>query len=277
MEFYNQKKLEISKKIYERFLSEIQEKLNKEPFKKSLDNVLEIDKKYYAENITIQEMEKILKEYSHKEILNVDNVNKIQLILSGNPEIVFRMGIEAVRQNVRMEINIDDFCLAQNTLLIEFFNLISKEMGLGEILILKNLVKDEEIIKPSKNFDMTVCFGNSNDYYRLKREDKIINLKLYPFYIFELHSDSLELEEVRRGLFDYISRNQFDIEIYDMDLDIEEVITEMNRDGYGFCSILLSKDKEKIKKFKENIKSKYIFVNENPFKKIEFIFDLRNV
>ena len=277
MEFYNQKNLEISKTIYESFLSEIKKRLEKEKFEKSLEDVQKIDKKYYAENITVQELQNILEEYTKKEIKNIEKIKKKQLIFPGNPEYVIRMGIEAVRQNVRIEINIDDFCLAQNTLLVEFFNLISNELGLGEILKLNNLAKDEEIIRTSKNFDMTMCFGNSNDYNRLNRENKITNLKLYPFNIFELHSDSIELEEVRKGVFDYVSRNQFDIEIYDIDLDIDEVITEMNRDGYGFCSILLSKDKEKIEKFKKNIKSKYIFVNENPFKKIKFEFELNSI
>ena len=111
----------------------------------------------------------------------------------------------------------------------------------------------------------------------LNKKYKISNLKLYPFNIFELYSDSYELEDVRRGLYDYTTRNQFEMEIYDMDLDIEEVIDEMNNYGYGFCSILLSKDKEKINKFKEKIKAKYVFINENPFKKIKFDFDLRKI
>ena len=207
----------------------------------------------------------------------MDNVNKIQIIFPGNPEFVFRLGIEAVRQSVRMIINIDDFCLSQNMFVMNVLNLVAKEMKLGEILKIQNLVKDIEIAKISEKCDMTICLGNTNDYNRLNKLDKVKNLKLYPFNVFEIHSDSIELEDVRRGLFDYISRNQFDVEIYDIDLEIEDVIEEMNTYGYGFCSILLSKDKEKIKKFKENIKSKYVFVNENPFNKIKFVFNIKDI
>ena len=49
--------------------------------------------------------------------------------------------------------------------------------------------------------------------------------------------DSFDLEEVRIGVYEYTIRNQFQMEIYDMDLDIEDVINDMNNNGYGFCSI----------------------------------------
>ncbi len=277
MEFYNQNKLNISNEMYKEFLRKLENKLTEEKFIETLEKVQEIDEKYYAENINVEELKTIVIDYTEKTIKSVENLGKIQVILPGNPEIVFKLGIEAIRQNVRMMINIDDFCLAQNTLLVDIINLVAQEMKLGDVIKLQNLVKDEEISKVSEKLDMTLCIGNSNDYNRLNKKYKISNLKLYPFNIFEIYSDSLELEEVRRGLFDYISRNQFDVEIYDIDLEIDEVIEEMNRDGYGFCSILLSKDKDKIKKFKESIKSKYVFVNENPFKKIKFELDLETI
>ena len=71
-------------------------------------------------------------------------------------------------------------------------------------------------------------------------------------------------------------RNQFEMEIYDIDSNIDSVIEDMNKNGYGFCSILLSKDENKKKKFKENVRSKYVCVNENPFKKIKWEFNLYN-
>ena len=96
MEFYNQNKLNISKEIYERFLSELKKRLKNNEFEKSLIEV-------------------------------------------------------------------------QNIFIVKVLNLISKELNFGEIIKLENLVKDKEICKMSKNYDMTVCFGNSNDYNRLNK------------------------------------------------------------------------------------------------------------
>lgn len=274
MEFYNEPNLNISKTEYEQFLRSLEKNISDNEFQKVLEKTQEIDKKYYTENITIEELKSIISEYKEKEIMSVNNIKKIQINLPGNPEFVFRLGIESVRNSVRMAINIDDFCLAQNTILVEVLNMSAKEAKLSNIVKLQNLLKDDEIFEISQKVDMTICFGNSNDYHRLNKKYKISNLKLYPSYIFDLYSDSYDLEEVRRGVYEYTTRNQFQMEIYDMELEIDDVIEEMNEHGYGFCSILLSKDKEKMKKFKENIKSKYVFVNENPFKKIKFEFDL---
>ena len=269
--------MENLKSIYNHFLRNLEKIISDQEFQKRIEQMRNIDKNHYTENILIDELKNIISEYMEKDIVTIDNIKKVQIILPGNPEIVFRLGIEAVRNNVKMIINIDDFCLAQDTLLIEAINSAANESKLSKIVELKNLIKDEDIFNVSKTVDSTVCVGNSNDFNRLNKKYKIPNLKFYPFNIFELYSDSYELEEVRKGLYDYAMRNQFEMEIYDIELDIDEVINEMNKYGYGFCSILLSKDKEKIKKFKENIKSKYVCVNENPFKVIKFEFDLTKI
>lgn len=266
--------LNISKIEWDKFLIDLQKRIRDEKFQLSLDKMMKIDDKYYDENITPNELIKIIDEYREKDVQDVENMENIQILLSGNPEIVFRLGIEAVRNNVKMILNIEDFCLAQNTILVDTINSIAEENNLYTRLILQNLVKDEKIYEISQRVDCTICFGNSNDYNRLNRKYKIKDLRLYPYNILELYMDSFDLEEVRIGVYEYTIRNQFQMEIYDMDLDIEDVINDMNNNGYGFCSILFSKDKEKIRKFKDNVKSKYVCVNENPFKKIKWEFDL---
>lgn len=265
------------KSIYNHFLTVLEHKIEETIFKVKLEEMRQIDEHHYGENILPDELKNIISEYREKDVEKFENIKKIQVILSGNPEIVFRLGIEAVRNNVKMIIDIDDFCLAQNTILVEVINSALRDCKLFNILELRNFVKDNDIYDLSKTTDVTICIGNSNDYNRLKNRFNIENLKFYPFNIFELYSDSYELEEVRKGLYEYAMRNQFEIEIYDMELNIDEVIEEMNKYGYGFCSILLSKDNEKMKKFKENINSEYIFVNENPFKKIKWEFDLKKI
>ena len=276
MKSFEKKNLNISPLEFKKFLTDLEKIINEKKFLDSLNEMRAIDENYYSENILKQELEKIIEEFKTKSIEKIEDINIVQILLAGNPELVFRLGIEAVRNNVRMIINIEDFCLAQNTFLVKVINDVAERNGLSTILNLKNLVKDSGVYETSKECDCTICFGISNNYHRLNKNYNIQDLRLYPYNIFELYMDSEELEEVRRGVWDYAMRNQFEIEIYDIELDIDDVIEDINRNGYGFCSILLSKDEAKVQKFKENVNSKYVFINENPFKKIKWEFNLYN-
>lgn len=265
--------MSVTKLVYEKFLSNLEKKISEIEFEKALSKVRKIDENHYSKTILVQEMKNIILEYKEKEIVIDENIHNIQVILPGNPELVFKLGIEAVRNNVNMIINIEDFCLAQNVFLVDVINTVLKDMKMLEGIKINNLLSNEKIIELSKKLDLSMCIGNSNDYNMLC--SKISNLKFYPYNILELYSDSNNLEEVRRAVYNYAMLNEYEIEIYDMDLEIDEVIKEINRDGYGFCSIILSKDKEKINKFKNEIQSKYVIANENPFKKLKFEFDLK--
>ena len=90
MEFYNQNKLNISNEMYKEFLRKLENKLTEEKFIETLEKVQEIDEKYYAENINVEELKTIVIDYTEKTIKSVENLGKIQVILPGNPEIVFK-------------------------------------------------------------------------------------------------------------------------------------------------------------------------------------------
>lgn len=270
MDFINNEKINIDETIYKRFLNLLEKKIKEKVFLEGMKKCQEIDLKYYEKVIREEQLLNIVRKYKEKEMKLNENIKNIQILLPGNPEIVFMLAIEAIRNNLKMLIIIEDFCLAQNTMLIELINSSLKDMRLKEIIKLENQLEDEKIIQNSEKFDMTMCIGNSNDYNILSK--KIKDLKFYPYNILEVYSDSDELEEIRKKIYDYSMLNQYEMEIYDMDFNIEDVIEEINRDGYGFCSVLFSRDKEKINKFKENVKSQYVIINENPFNKIKFEF-----
>lgn len=248
----------------------LENKIQGKEFEKMLLESQKNDLKNYTKKIKIENLNDYIKEYEKKE--EVENTFKnVEILLPGNPEIVFKLCLEAVRYNLNMIIGIDDFCVSQNSLLINFINQIIIECNLAINLKLKNIVTDEEIIKDSKIVDKIICIGNSNLYYRL--ENKISNLKLNPYGIIEMYSDSEDFEEIRKNIYEYCMQNQFEIEIYD-DLEFNDALDAIKRDGYEFCSILISKDDEKIKLFKEKIKSKHVIINKNPFKEIIFSLDL---
>ena len=63
--------------------------------------------------------------------------------------------------------------------------------------------------------------------------------------------------------------NQYEIEVFTKD-NLDNIIGQINEFGNGFCSVLLSRNKEHIKKFKEEVESEIVCVNENPYNKISF-------
>lgn len=263
------KKLIDSEKFL-KFLDLLKKKISNKEFQKGLIRIQEIDLKHYMKKIKLDELNQYISEYQELEF-NKNKYEKLQILLPGNPDVIFKICLNAIRYDVNMIIGIEDFCLAQNTFIVETINEIITACNLKNKIEIKNLLKDNEIIEISNNVDLTICIGNSNLYNRLS--NKIKNIKLNPYGIFELYSDSEEFKELQEKIFEYSVQNQFELELYD-ELEFEEAVEAMNRDGYKFCSILISKEQEKIKKFKENIDSKYIIVNENPFKKINFEFSI---
>lgn len=247
----------------EKIISDINKEISSKSFESDLKKVQEIDSNHYKEKITIEEMKKYLDEYKSAENVNIGNV---MILLAGNPEVVFKSCLEILNTKLDAIIGIQDFCLAQNTLIVEMINKVIKNNNLKIKLELKNLISDKQIIELSKNIHKVICIGDSNLYNRL--EDKVKNIELNSFGIFEIYSDSEEYEELEKTFFDYCYQNEFEAEDYS-DLEFEDALRIINKNGYKFASVLFSKDKEKQEKFK-TIDSKYIVINKNPFKEIDF-------
>jgi len=255
---------------YVNFLNRLENKILEKEFEKNLLEVQKIDLKHYSKKVNISDLKEDILKYKVLKT-EVSKYKNLQILLPGNPDIVFKLCLESIRYDLNMKICIEDFCLAQNTFIIETINQLINDCKLKNKIEIKNLQSDNSIIENSKNVDMTICIGNSNIYNRL--ENKIENLKLNSYGIFEIYADSEEFDELEKMIFEYLTLNQFESEMYD-DLDFEDAVRLINKNGYNFCSVLISNDEEKIKQFKNNINSKYVVINENPFSKIKFNLDL---
>lgn len=263
----NENLINDNKKLYDKIFNDIKKEISGKIFEENLKKVQKIDNNHYNERITIEDITKYLEVYKNYEVSN-DKSGKIMILQRGNPEIIFQVCLEVLKSNIEeASLVIQDFCLGQNTLIIEAINEIFKQNKLNKKIILKNLLKDEDIIKMSKDFDKVISIGDSNLYNRL--DGKISNLELNPYGIFEIYSDSDEFEELEEKFFEYCCQKEFEAENYG-DLALEDAIKLINKNGYKFATILFSKDEEKQKEFKENIKSKYVIINKNPFKEIKF-------
>lgn len=255
---------------YKNFLSQLEKRILEKEFENNLIEVQNIDLSHYTKKIMLQDMKNIILEYKNKEFKE-NNYQDFQVLLPGNPEIVFRMCLELIRYDVNMVICIEDFCLAQNIFIVEIINNVIQDTRLKNKVKIRNLQKDEEIIDISNKVDKTICIGDSNLYNRLEKE--IENFIFYPYGIFEVYSDSEEFEGLKSAIYEYSIENQFELDIYD-DLEFEEAINAINRDGYKFCALLLSKDDEKLEIFKNEIYSENVILNNNPFKEIKFNLEI---
>ncbi len=260
----------IDEEKYQKVLNVLENEIDNENFEKDLKQVQHIDLNHYTKILNKTEMLKIINEYKTQKIIE-NEINKILVLLSGNPEIVFRLCLEAIKYNVDFIIGIEDFCLAQNKLIIEKIMNIFNNQNIKIKIKLKNLLKDSEIIEIAKQNDKVIIIGNSNLYNRL--ENEIENLKFNFYGIFEVYSDSNDFKELEETIFEYFTQNQFEAECYD-DLTLEKAIKIINKNGYHFCSLLFSNNKEYQEIFKKNIESKYVIINKNPFKEIKFEFEI---
>lgn len=255
---------------YKKLLEHIKKEISTDEFKNKLYEMQKIDLHHYSKKITIEELKLIIEEFIEdlelEEEKETDN-KKLLILLPGNPEIVFKVSLLSLKLNIDLMIGIQDFCLAQNTLIIDTINNVIKNEPNSIEIELKNLLKESQIIQEAKMRDEVICIGDSNLYNRLK--GKIENINLNPYGIFDVYSDSEEFEDLENKFFEYCYQNEFEVESYD-DVEFDDFIRLINKNGDNFCSVLFSKDKTKQKDFKENIKSKYIIINKNPFKEIKF-------
>lgn len=267
---YNNKDVDVLNTKYQNFLKVLDKKIKEKEFVKKLIEVMKIDIKHYDKTISIEELDMILCDYREKTIYTNDYDN-IRILLVGNPKVIFCLGIEAARNDINIEINIKDFCLGQNLLITELVNETLKECKILRKIEIKNLLSDQEIKDNSDRFDKTICIGDSNTYNSLK--NKIEEIEFYPYNIVEVYSSTDEFEELQKLLFDYSEQNQFEMDIYE-DIEFDEAIALMNDDGYRYCALLLSKNKREIEKFKKEVQSKYVVINENPFNITKFELNL---
>ena len=261
--------ISINKDRYKKILNDIMLEIkdNKEEFKRIND----IDKNIYDTNIDIEKLVNIIKNSQEEElILNKDSKN-ILISYYGSPYITLELCIEAVKTNNKLILAIEDYMLGINKLIVNIVQNILNDYRIENKIFIFNLL-DKNVIAQNTEIDKVICIGNKNTF-ELYKKMQINNLIYYPFNNIDLYCDTDELEELQEMIYQYAEKNFIDLEIYDEFENINRAVEYLNKYGNKFCTVLLTKSKEKEEIFRNNIISKYIFVNENPFGKYEFNID----
>ena len=141
---------------YKSFLKVLEKEISEKDFKEKLLKIQKIDLNHYTKNIKIEDFKNYIQEYK-EEKYKENEFNNFLVLLPGNPEIVFKLCLEAIRYNVNMKICIEDFCLTQNTFIVEKMNQVIKECNL--IAFYDNtesfrrfaICKNGEVVRVSRN------------------------------------------------------------------------------------------------------------------------------
>lgn len=231
---------------------------------KNIIEVNKIDRKYYDKLVDINELINIIDSYKDKK---EEDLNKnILCIYNGNPEITLKLCLESILLRSNFIMNIQDFMVGVNKMLVELANKILQSFNTK--LYLFNLLSYSDIKESEEKLDKILCIGNTNEFIKLAKKD-FYKLDFYPYKSLEIYCESDELEELQKMIYEYSMTNQYEIEVFTKD-NLDNIIGQINEFGNGFCSVLLSRNKEHIKKFKEEVESEIVCVNENPYNKISF-------
>ncbi len=261
----NDTQIDIDNSRYKKILDEIQTELNSN--KNELMKLNNIDKEFYDFDIKVEKLNEIIEESN--DISKNTKSNNIVVSYFGDPYITLRLIIEAIRTNNKIILLIEDCMLGVNKLIINIVKMVLKDYKIENKIFLYNQIQMEEILENKDKIYKIIFIGNKETFDLYKKID-LENIKYYPYNNIDLYCETEEFENLQKMIYQYCVKNNIDIEIYDEFENIEKAIEFLNKYGSRFCTCLLTKSKEHEKLFKENIKSEYIFVNENPFGNIKF-------
>ena len=228
--------------------------------KRDIYDAIERDYKENGLQIQYSKLEEVL----DKPYTSSNEENKtIVAIYNGNIYIMLEIILKSLLHNK----NIILVCEGENSFTKDIILSIIREVltKKGISIMVKEYVDADidNILQQDMLIDKIIYFGDKRNYRQLKYNTNIptIYYGYGSIIVYVDDEDEFEEELIQLGEYEYI--NNF--YIYKFLGNIDEDIEFINRDGENFCSIILSKNEEKIQKFKQKVHSTNILVNEVNF------------
>lgn len=233
---------------------------------KILKKLNEIDNQYYFFQIEIPKLVEILKEKKQVKPEKQMEEKNLLVVHSGNPYLTFLLAIEAIQKKINVTIDVQEVMYGVNKGIIKIIQEILKEEELDIIVNIQNNIIDEK--EKISIFDKVIVFGQK-DIYKWLKKNKIKSLIYYTSGNMDIYCDCEELKEIEETICKIANQNFMLVERYEECENIEQAIEEINEYGQKDIVVLLTKQLIEKEKLKKQIRAKYIYVNENPYKQIE--------
>ena len=224
--------------------------------KEILESANRIDVQVSKKKIKLETLIEIVDNYKEAYFKNLDKV--FIVYYKGDPYLTINLFIQALMSRSKIIFAYDEFMLSTNEILFTIFSKILKEYKIDN-LINKCQYSKAKIFEIKDLLDAEIIgIGDTTMYQVLNEEGKF-----YSYYNIMLYCDNEMLVPIKDAIYVYSNENNYELEIVYED-NIEDAINYMNIVETTNIVVLLSNNKNTIKKFKEKINKK-LFINENPF------------
>ena len=242
-----------------------------------IEKAIEIDYKRWNRKIEFNKfleiINKISYEYAENDMKSKD-IKTYVVIFNGDPYVTFEMVIKLLLTNNNGIFMIRNYMFATNSILITIIQNIIKMLKIKLIIKLYNNVDLTNIISQEKDIDKIIYIGDKFTYEYI---DQNSNLPV----IYNGYGSAIVYVEEKEKFKDIIEKINIlaeelnlEIKIY-FNANIDIFIKDINSKNRNYSCTILSNDIKSIEKFKKLINSKNIYVNENPFRNLEFSFDMK--
>lgn len=262
MEILTKKKeINVSNIIFNKICKELKTELK--DAKKEIQKLNQIDYEYNKKVVYLEKLLETIDLYIDKEPVRKETQNWM-VVYYGNPVVTIELCLSALLNGQMINLVIDDMCLGVNKLIVELYKEILRDYKLFDIVTFNNYEKKELIEEKKEYLDKLVFLGDKN-LYNVCKNISNIDIEYVPYNIIDIYCEDEEFEDLAREIFNYCFENSIESEIYE-DMDFDDVVDAFNNFGEKYCSIILTKNNEYAERFKKEVNSKFLYVNENPFK-----------
>ena len=233
----------------------------------NLKNAIEVDDTDFKFNIN--KAINILNRFKEFDSAFLDKRSLV--VTNGNPYITIILCMQALSQNISLTIDVQDSMFALNTEITNVFNLSMRNDGPKVV----TYMSPSEFV--NANADDIIVIDDKSKFYYLRDELKIkvryvslLNVDLYT------DSDSDDIKNLTNTITDYCSQEYIGLDIH-KNKNIDEFVNEANRYESGNIALILTREKVNQMDINDKLSDKKVYLNCNPFAKIEADVALKNI
>lgn len=190
-------------------------------------------------------------------------------VTNGNPYITLILCMQALSQNIRLTINVQDTMIALNGAIVKIFSSNFRD----DAPTLKEYMSPREFI--GSDADDIVVIDDKTKFNYLK-DELGIKVRYMSLLNVELYTNSEDMSSLTDTISEYCNQSFINLDIH-KDESIDEFVKQTNKYEGGNVALILDKDPVYQADIYDKLDGKQVYVNCNPFAKIEADVALKNL